>query len=236
MKAGPRIKVTKDGPYEVHNIDRIMRYQIIPDDEGASEEYRADRKYDVAQNPVYVCRCGRTHRAPFCDGSHAAAGWDGEESAGFAPLEDGAEYFEGPNLRLADNPKFCAYARFCDAKGRVWNLINVGNDRADKQAIREAMFCPAGRLVMYDKESGEAYEPEYEPEVAVLEDPVIEASGPVFVKGGIEVESASGRSYEVRNRQTLCRCGRSHNKPFCDGSHAAQPVFKAAGEGENSEA
>lgn len=73
MKAGPRIKVTKDGPYEVHNIDRIMRYQIIPDDEGASEEYRADRKYDVAQNPVYVCRCGRTHRAPFCDGSHAAA-------------------------------------------------------------------------------------------------------------------------------------------------------------------
>lgn len=189
MKAGPRIKVTKDGPYEVHNIDRIMRYQIIPDDEGASEEYRADRKYDVAQNPVYVCRCGRTHRAPFCD-----------------------------------------------AKGRVWNLINAGNDRADKQAIREAMLCPAGRLVMYDKESGEAYEPEYEPEVAVLEDPVIEASGPVFVKGGIEVESASGRSYEVRNRQTLCRCGRSHNKPFCDGSHAAQPVFKAAGEGENSEA
>ena len=63
MKAGPRIKVTKDGPYEVHNIDRIMRYQIIPDDEGASEEYRADRKYDVEKNPVYVCRCGRTaHR------------------------------------------------------------------------------------------------------------------------------------------------------------------------------
>lgn len=143
-----------------------------------------------------------------------------------APLEDGAEYFEGPNLRLADNPKFCAYARFCDAKGRVWNLINEGSDRADKQAIREAMLCPAGRLVMYDRESGEAYEPEYEPEVAVLDDPVIGASGPIFAKGGIEVESASGRSYEVRNRQTLCRCGRSHNKPFCDGSHAAQPTFK----------
>lgn len=123
MKAGPRIKVTKDGPYEVHNIDRIMRYQIIPDDEGASEEYRADRKYDVAQNPVYVCRCGRTHRAPFCDGSHAAAGWDGEESAGFAPLEDGAEYFEGPNLRLADNPKFCAYARFATQKGVCGTLL-----------------------------------------------------------------------------------------------------------------
>ena len=108
----------------------------------------------------------------------------------------------------------------------MWNFISEGRDRADKQAIRGAMLCPAGRLVMYDRESGEAYEPEYEPEVAVLDDPVIGASGPIFAKGGIEVESASGRSYEVRNRQTLCRCGRSHNKPFCDGSHAAQPTFK----------
>lgn len=34
MKAELRIKVTKDEPYEVHNIDRIMRYQIVSDDEG----------------------------------------------------------------------------------------------------------------------------------------------------------------------------------------------------------
>ena len=25
--------------------------------------------------------------------------------------------------------------------------------------------------------------------------------------------------YEVRNRQTICRCGKSENKPFCDGTH-----------------
>ena len=31
---------------------------------------------------------------------------------------------------------------------------------------------------------------------------------------------AGAGSYEPRNRQLLCRCGHSANKPFCDGSHA----------------
>ena len=40
------------------------------------------------------------------------------------------------------------------------------------------------------------------------------------VRGGIQIESADGFKYEVRNRVTLCRCGKSQNKPFCDGTHA----------------
>ncbi|HYX79111.1 MAG TPA: CDGSH iron-sulfur domain-containing protein, partial [Actinomycetota bacterium] len=46
-------------------------------------------------------------------------------------------------------------------------------------------------------------------------------SGPLWVRGGIQVIAADGFRYEVRNRQTLCRCGQSQNKPFCDGSHAS---------------
>ncbi|MGH9998927.1 MAG: CDGSH iron-sulfur domain-containing protein [Nitrosopumilaceae archaeon] len=30
-----------------------------------------------------------------------------------------------------------------------------------------------------------------------------------------------GTQYEKRNRVTLCRCGASSNKPFCNGSHAS---------------
>jgi CDGSH-type Zn-finger protein len=33
------------------------------------------------------------------------------------------------------------------------------------------------------------------------------------------VEGPDGEAYEVRNRVTLCRCGGSSNKPFCDGIH-----------------
>jgi CDGSH-type Zn-finger protein len=46
-------------------------------------------------------------------------------------------------------------------------------------------------------------------------------NGPLWIRGGIPVAGADGREYEVRNRVTLCRCGRSNNKPLCDGSHAA---------------
>ena len=41
----------------------------------------------------------------------------------------------------------------------------------------------------------------------------------VWLKGGIALESADGKKYETRNRVTLCRCGQSGNKPFCDGTH-----------------
>jgi Iron-binding zinc finger CDGSH type len=43
--------------------------------------------------------------------------------------------------------------------------------------------------------------------------------GPVWVRGCIPVISADGFVYEVRNRQSVCRCVHSFNKPFCDNSH-----------------
>lgn len=37
--------------------------------------------------------------------------------------------------------------------------------------------------------------------------------------GRIPVVGIEGEAYEPRDRVTLCRCGDSGNKPFCDGSH-----------------
>ena len=39
------------------------------------------------------------------------------------------------------------------------------------------------------------------------------------VTGRIELKSSEGVSYETRARYTLCRCGGSKNKPYCDGTH-----------------
>ena len=75
-----------------------------------------------------------------------------------------------------------------------------------------------GRLVVWDKQ-GKAIEPEFEPSIGLVEDPQEGVMGPIWVRGGILVDSASGTTYEIRNRVTLCRCGKSSNKPFCDSSH-----------------
>ncbi len=70
-----------------------------------------------------------------------------------------------------------------------------------------------------DKNTGEDIEPECAPALRLVEDPQKEASGPIWVQGGVRIESEGGEAYETRNRVTLCRCGKSDNKPFCVGNH-----------------
>ena len=122
---------------------------------------------------------------------------------------------------MDDLPELCARARFChDQAGDVWNNTEQSGDpAAKKEAVRQARLCPSGRLVARDKKTGRAIEPELEQEIGLIEDPKMKVSGPVWAKGGIEVESADGLKYETRNRATLCRCGKSQNKPFCNGCH-----------------
>jgi CDGSH-type Zn-finger protein/uncharacterized Fe-S cluster protein YjdI len=46
------------------------------------------------------------------------------------------------------------------------------------------------------------------------------ADGPLNVTGALQIQSGTGRKIDTTNSVALCRCGRSANKPFCDGSHA----------------
>ena len=49
-------------------------------------------------------------------------------------------------------------------------------------------------------------------------------NGPLRIKGEITVKDANGEVYDLKGRAaiSLCRCGHSENKPFCDGSHNRQ--------------
>jgi CDGSH-type Zn-finger protein len=121
---------------------------------------------------------------------------------------------------LTDAEELCATARFCHRAGGTWKLVKNSDDLESKEiAITEACDCPSGRLVAWDKKSGKAIEPEFQPSIGLVEDPEKRVSGPIWVKGVVPIESSSAQKYEIRNRVTLCRCGASENKPFCDGRH-----------------
>lgn len=49
----------------------------------------------------------------------------------------------------------------------------------------------------------------------------INNNGSVKVEGNFEIVDTSGNIYDLAGREvvSLCRCGYSKNKPFCDGSH-----------------
>lgn len=225
------IQITEDGPYLVYGNPPLDQEIIVPNEEGSSWEYRRGKKFDTSTEVVALCRCGRSKKAPFCDGAHVHADWNPTETASKRPLLEEAEEYEGPTMVLADNEKYCAFARFCDAYGQIWNLVMKAETEEEREIVRhEAGHCPAGRLVLYDKKEKKVYEPDLEPSISVLEDPGIKVSGPIWVKGGIRIESADGTSYEIRNRVTLCRCGMSSNKPFCNGAHASVKYQDGIGE------
>jgi CDGSH-type Zn-finger protein len=50
----------------------------------------------------------------------------------------------------------------------------------------------------------------------------VRTNGPLRLEGAVELLDADGKSFGLGGRTaiSLCRCGHSSNKPFCDGSHA----------------
>jgi len=216
---GPRITVSKDGPYLVRGGVPLVTMTIRTDGEGHCREWVERETYPV-QEQYALCRCGRSRTKPFCDGTHTAVRFNGTETASKEPYFNRAEEIEGPSLRLTDTPDLCVHARFCLRAGGIWDLISQSDDLKVRRTVIEiAGNCPAGRLVVWDKTTGEAIEPAFEPSIGVIEYPEQGRIGPLWVRGGIPIESADGTLYEIRHRVTLCRCGRSSNKPFCDGSH-----------------
>ena len=231
-KNKPKVTISKNGPYLVSGNLPLEKEIIVSDDEGNSVDWKKGKKYPDKEN-YSLCRCGHSKNMPYCDGTHLKISFDGTESASREEYLNGAGKIEGPELELTDKEELCALVRFChNKKGNVWQLTeDSGDPECKKEAIRQACNCFAGRLVAWDKKTGKPIEPEFEPSVSLVEDPEKQVSGPIWLKGNVELESSDGEKYETRNRVTLCRCGKSENKPFCDGCHI-QAGFKDDNEGK----
>jgi len=214
-----RIVIQKNGPYDVYGGIPLHIQNIVANAEGKSWDWENGETFK-SEDSYQLCRCGHSSNKPFCDDTHLKIHFDGTETASRLPYDEQAKKFDGPTLVMGDAGALCSNARFCSASGKIRNLVQQTNDPAVRaEVIREVMNCPSGRLTLYDKISDHEIENALEPVIGIVEDIPLGCSGPLWVQGGIPIESANGEQYEIRNRVTLCRCGSSKNKPFCDGSH-----------------
>jgi CDGSH-type Zn-finger protein len=215
------VVVSRKRPYLVTGHVPLAKQTIITDAEGGSEVWEQGGSIPAPER-YSLCRCGQSKKEPFCDGTHTRIGFDGAETASREPFLGQSKVYDGPSLALIDVERLCAFGRFCDPHGKVWNQVGRSDD-PDVRAtfIRQVQDCPSGRLVAWDKRADAPVESQIPASIGLVEDPSEGCSGPLWLRGGIAMIASDGFEYEVRDRVTLCRCGASKNKPFCDGTHAS---------------
>jgi len=125
--------------------------------------------------------------------------------------------YVGKRITLHDNRGICAHAGVCTDRLKTVFLMGkepwIDPDGASVEEIIETVEkCPSGAL-SYSIENGDSRVQQRRPMVTVTDD------GPYAVAGGVELLGVDFGDGAVKERYTLCRCGASKNKPFCDGSH-----------------
>jgi CDGSH-type Zn-finger protein len=217
-QTGFRIKIKPNGSYRVTGGVPLIRRALSKSVYGEPLDWDFvgvdDQAVPVGEQ-YSLCRCGRSQNMPFCDDSHhQEPAFDGTLTADRGPSAERRETYQGSGVIMSDDGSLCANTGFCGTRLiNVWEMIErTADPEVRLRLLRMVANCPSGRLEA-KLADGTPVEPEFNPSIAVVPD------GPLWVRGGIPIEDADGFVYEVRNRVTLCRCGKSGNMPFCDGTH-----------------
>ena len=198
----PVISCSRNGPMIVKGLENFF------DSDGTRLETKP---------AMGLCRCGASLNKPFCDGNHKYAGFTDNISP--ARSEDRITSYIGREITIHNNVMLCSVAEHCHKElETVFNVQRtpwIDPDGDTLEQIRASIEkCPSGAL-SYSIDGQSPPDTEREPAIT------IEKNGPLRITGGIEFKDANWGQGASREHYTLCRCGASKNKPFCDGTHAA---------------
>ncbi|GJQ62735.1 MAG: hypothetical protein SCALA702_17880 [Melioribacteraceae bacterium] len=195
-----KIKLTplKDGPLLLVNAEFIFGKN--------GEKIEAKEK-------SFLCRCGASSNKPFCDGTHNKTGYSSDREQ--TRSNDYYKTYEGKEIIINDNRTICSHAAVCVSKlAEVFDVENrpwINADGATAEKIKEVIKkCPSGALTFVEKDKVVT-------EWSENETVSFEKNGPYLFQGGIEIENDP--QPPVNDHYVICRCGKSKNKPYCDGNH-----------------
>ena len=230
QKQNPKIIVTPNGPYLVHGNPAIVRKTQITSEHGEPMTWQTNETINTGDRSVVaLCRCGGSSNKPFCDDTHKKNEFDGTETAATNTFEERKIVHEGSTgIVIKRDYSICAESGFCGHRLANIQKLAAHTDDSIVRAQVMAMIerCPSGSYTYaLDQESADI-EPDLPQQVAVTTEMTSEGpiAGPLWVTGNILVERSDGQPVETRNRVTLCRCGQSKNKPYCDGTHRTMNV------------
>ena len=214
MTDDPSISARPAGPLLISGAVPLVRKRAVHSEHGEPLAWKTSEPL-TDKETFALCRCGESANKPFCDGTHAANGFEGVDTADTSTYDERSTTLGGTGITVRDDRSICVHAGFCGNRvTNIWKQVADTEDSLVRLAvINEVEKCPSGAITYRFDGDDEDTEPDYPTEISVIED------GPLWVTGRIPVTTSDGRELEVRSRVTLCRCGRSGNKPLCDGSH-----------------
>ncbi len=130
------------------------------------------------------------------------------------------EYTNG-EVTIVWEPETCMHSGICvkglpdvfKPKEKPWIKMDAASTEA---LIKQVKSCPSGALGFYMNAAKDQSAEQLETKVEVME------NGPLLVYGTLKVTHKDGTK-ETKNKTTaFCRCGMSHNKPYCDGTHVKE--------------
>lgn len=194
------VTVIPDGPLKISNASRVRFCGDVTQVEG----------------DLYLCRCGDSANAPYCDGTHSKKGFKGSSKKKKAK---GLKVWEGSTLRTVFNPNTCMHVLYCKPLDALREAELAGDEEAAMEIMRVVGSCPSGALRYELKEDiDEATAPGGVP-IDIIE------GGEVRLQTRFDL-NASLNEGQPDDRATLCRCGLSKSKPFCDGRHKGKKDFR----------
>jgi len=136
------------------------------------------------------------------------------------PPKQTRRHYRGRTVDVSYDVRRCIHAANC-VRGlpQTFNRQHmpwIEPDRAPPADVAEVvMRCPSGALRFERKDAGL---PEPIPSSSTV---TLVSDGPLYVRGELKIVSPQGKLLHQDTRISLCRCGASNNKPFCDNSHIA---------------
>ncbi|HKD54805.1 MAG TPA: ferritin-like domain-containing protein, partial [Steroidobacteraceae bacterium] len=176
---------------------------------------RAASGFDLS--PVSVSTAPASHPAPAvatATPAPASAADLPPQAAAAAAVADGIETVRGKDVELQFEARRCIHSRFCVTWAPQVFLANVKGpwihpDAMPVERLAEvAHACPSG-AIRYRRLDGAPDEAAPPVNLATVRE-----AGPYAFRGELRIDGVPAGF-----RVTLCRCGASKNKPFCDGSH-----------------